>query len=56
MILTKYERLLDNAEAEKACVLAEELGHHYTAVGDIIDQSYYSNRKQELRGKNTCLQ
>ena len=86
MILTKYERLLDNAEAdninviedypfksnrlkglycdgsialnkeltteaEKACVLAEELGHHYTAVGDIIDQSYSSNRKQELSGR-----
>ena len=25
-------------ETEKACVLAEELGHHYTTVGDIIDQ------------------
>ena len=23
---------------EKKCVLAEELGHHYTAVGDIIDR------------------
>lgn len=37
--------------AEKACVLAEELGHHYTAVGDIIDQSNTENRKQELRGR-----
>lgn len=37
--------------AEKACVLAEELGHHYTAVGDIIDQSNAENRKQELRGR-----
>lgn len=36
---------------EKACVLAEELGHHYTAVGDIIDQSSAENRKQELRGR-----
>ena len=26
-------------ELEKACVLAEELGHHYTAVGDIITKS-----------------
>ncbi len=37
--------------AEKACVLAEELGHHYTAVGDIIDQSSAENRKQEMRGR-----
>lgn len=32
---------------EKACILAEELGHHYTSVGDIIDQSNLINRKQE---------
>ena len=38
-------------DTEKACVLAEELGHHYTAVGDIIDQSSAENRKQELRGR-----
>ena len=38
-------------ETEKACVLAEELGHHYTAIGDIIDQSTAENRKQELRGR-----
>ena len=37
--------------AEKSCVLAEELGHHYTASGDIIDQSTAENRKQELRGR-----
>ena len=36
---------------EKTCVLAEELGHHYTAVGDILDQTSISNRKQELRGR-----
>ena len=35
-------------ETEKACVLAEELGHHYTSSGDILDQSDASNRKQEL--------
>ena len=35
-------------ETEKACVLAEELGHHYTTVGDIIDQKESENRKQEL--------
>lgn len=32
---------------EKRCVLAEELGHHYTTVGDILDQSDIGNRKQE---------
>lgn len=37
--------------AEKACVLAEELGHHYTAAGNILDQSTATNRKQEMRGR-----
>lgn len=36
---------------EKACVLAEELGHYYTSSGDIIDLSDESNRKQELRAR-----
>ena len=38
-------------ETEKKCVLAEELGHHYTTVGDILDQSSAANRKQEMRGR-----
>ena len=25
-------------ETERACILAEELGHYYTSSGDIIDQ------------------
>lgn len=41
----------DLTETEKKCVLAEELGHHYTAVGDILDQSSATNRKQEMRGR-----
>lgn len=41
----------DLTEKEKKCVLAEELGHHYTAAGEILDQSSVSNRKQELRGR-----
>ena len=41
----------DLTETEKKCVLAEELGHHYTAVGDILDQSTVENRKQEMRGR-----
>ena len=36
---------------EKACVLAEELGHHYTTVGDIIDLSDSQNRKQERQAR-----
>ena len=36
---------------EKTCVLAEELGHHYTTYGNILDQSDASNRKQELRAR-----
>jgi len=37
--------------AEKRCVLAEELGHHYTTVGDILDQSDVGNRKQERKAR-----
>lgn len=32
---------------EKACVLAEELGHHHTTVGNILDQGDIGNQKQE---------
>lgn len=38
-------------DAEKRCVLVEELGHHYTASGNILDQSSTSNRKQEFHGR-----
>lgn len=33
--------------AEKACVLAEELGHYHTSHGDILCQKDTTNRKQE---------
>ena len=36
---------------EKTCVLAEELGHHYTSVGKIIDMSDFQNRKQERQAR-----
>ena len=36
---------------KKSCVLAEELGHYYTTVGNILDQSSVENRKQELRAR-----
>lgn len=41
----------DIPTTEKACVLAEELGHHYTTVGNILDQSKAENRKQERRAR-----
>ncbi len=36
---------------EKACTLAEELGHHYTTSGNILDLSRAENRKQERRAR-----
>lgn len=36
-----------DTEAEKKCILAEELGHHFTSCGNIMDQSKIENRKQE---------
>ena len=38
-------------QAGKSCVLAEELGHHYTTTGDILDQNDIMNRKQEYRAR-----
>ncbi len=44
---------------EKACVLAEELGHHYTTAGNILDQQNVVNAKQELHARtwayNECI-
>ena len=37
--------------AERCSVLAEELGHHYTAVGDITDLNTVSSRKLERLGR-----
>ena len=36
---------------EKACVLAEELGHHYTTQGDILEQNTVDATKQEQRAR-----
>lgn len=33
---------------EKACVLAEELGHYHLTVGDITNQDDINNKKQEF--------
>lgn len=37
--------------AEKSCVLAEELGHHHTSVGNILDMNDVRNRKQERQAR-----
>ncbi len=39
------------SDIEKACVLAEELGHHYTSVGNILDMASAANRKQERQAR-----
>lgn len=43
---------------DKACVVAEELGHYHTSYGDILNQSDVRNRKQERRAREwayNCL-
>lgn len=35
-------------DAERKCILAEEIGHHETTFGDIVDETSISNRKQEI--------
>lgn len=41
---------------EKACILAEELGHYHTSSGDILDQSKMNNVKQEKRARNWAFE
>lgn len=41
---------LDTTTA-KACILAEELGHYHTSVGNIIDVSQPQNAKQERHAR-----
>lgn len=36
---------------KKACTLAEELGHHHTSVGNILDMDLAGNRKQERQAR-----
>lgn len=38
-------------QVKKACVLAEELGHHYTSAGNILDQTEIENIKQERKAR-----
>ncbi|WP_418223527.1 ImmA/IrrE family metallo-endopeptidase [Clostridium isatidis] len=49
--LYKNGRILiksDMSDKEKYCILAEEIGHHYTSSGNILDQDKLENRKQEV--------
>lgn len=39
-------------DSEKYEVLAEELGHHHTTSGNILNQSNIKNVKQEKRARN----
>lgn len=41
----------DMNTTEKACVLAEELGHYHTSVGNLLDMTIPSNRKQERQAR-----
>lgn len=41
----------DMNTTQKACTLAEELGHHHTSVGNIIDMNSVQNRKQERQAR-----
>lgn len=39
------------SNVERACILAEEIGHYYTSYGDILDQKSLTNKKQELAAR-----
>ncbi|MCI9357781.1 MAG: ImmA/IrrE family metallo-endopeptidase [Lachnospiraceae bacterium] len=40
-----------NEIRKRTCVLAEELGHYHTTVGNILDQSEVNERKQEVQAR-----
>lgn len=37
---------------EKNCILSEELGHHYTTYGNIVNKADTNNIKQEKKARN----
>lgn len=41
----------DLPSSKKYCILAEELGHHETSIGDILDQNNLNNYKQECKAR-----
>lgn len=46
----------DMNSSRKACILAEEIGHHYTSAGDITDQKDVGNRKQERKARKWAFE
>lgn len=36
---------------KRACLMAEEIGHHKTSIGNILDQRIAENRKQEFQAR-----
>ena len=43
-------------DAEKACILREEIEHYNTTVGDITDQTKLINRKQEHLARSIAIE
>ena len=43
-------------QAEKSCVLAEEIGHYRTSSGNILDQNKEESRKQEVSSSALWVQ
>lgn len=43
------------SSTEKTCVLAEEIGHYKTTIGNILDQSDTNNRKQEISARKWAV-
>jgi hypothetical protein len=41
-----------DTDKKRVCILSEEIGHHHTTYGNILDQTSTSNRKQEKRARN----
>lgn len=40
-----------STSAEESCVIVEELGHHFTSVGDVLDPNDLQARKQEQKAR-----
>lgn len=44
-----------NTEAERNCILAEELGHYSTSAGNILGQDKIVNIKQEIKARRWAV-
>lgn len=53
--LYKNNKILINLKAttdiEKKCILSEEIGHHETSYGNILDDNQIVNKKQEVKAR-----